>query len=168
MGRRSHSSRTRRLDEWGTQNCKGKAAVKTPLIPRGKELQRLHQRQRRTGRSACATKGEKLSFAGEGDGGGELAAGVVEAEARASLVGPGAVGSVAKIKGPLLAGEAALAALFMRESEIEVDVGVSGHGAGGATEMFDGGVEIALLFEDAAEIVARDAVQGIELDGVLE
>src|SRR5579863_4820742 len=47
-------------------------------------------------------------------------------------------------------------------------VGVSGHGARGAAEMFDGGVEIALLFENAAEIVTGDAVQGIELDGILE
>ena len=97
-----------------------------------------------------------------------LTAGVGEAEAGAGLVGPGAVGSVAKVKGPLLAGESAFAALFVGEGEIEMHVGMSGHGASGAAKMFDGGVELALLFEDAAEIVAGDAVQGIELDGVLE
>ena len=47
-----------------------------------------------------------------------------------------------------------------------MDVGVGGHGAGGAAEMFDGFIEFAEFFESAAEVVARDAVERIDLDGV--
>ena len=93
---------------------------------------------------------------------------VVEAEARAGLIGPRAIRSVADIEEPLLAGESAFAALFVREREIEMHVGVRGHGAGGAAEMFDGSVNLTLLFEDAAQVIARDAVHGIELDRRLE
>ena len=45
-----------------------------------------------------------------------------------------------------------------------MDVGVSGHGAGGAAQMVDGFVKLAQLLERAAEVVARDAVQGVERD----
>ena len=47
-----------------------------------------------------------------------------------------------------------------------MDVGVGGHGAGGAAEMFDGFIEFAEFFESAAEVVARDAVERIDLHGV--
>jgi len=96
----------------------------------------------------------RLGFARERDRGGGLAVLVVEAQAIASLVGPGAVGSEAKIEEPLLAGEAAFAALFVGESEIEMHVCVRRHGAGGTAEMFDSSVDLTLLFEDAAEVVA--------------
>src|SRR5208282_1662488 len=46
-----------------------------------------------------------------------------------------------------------------------MNVRMSGHGAGGATQMLDGLVDLALFFEDAAEVVARNSIQGIELDG---
>jgi len=62
----------------------------------------------------------------------------------------------------------AFATLFVGESEIEMDVGVCGHGAGGAAEMVDGLVEFAELFESAAEIVTGDAVERIDLHGCEE
>jgi len=46
-----------------------------------------------------------------------------------------------------------------------MDVRVGGHGAGGAAQMVHGFVEFAELFESTAEVVARDAVERIDLHG---
>ena len=83
----------------------------------------------------------------------------------ARLFGPGAVRRVAQIQHPLLAGELAFAALLVREREIEMDVGVRRHRSRRAPQMVDGLVDLALLFEDTAQVVARDPVQWIELHG---
>ena len=83
----------------------------------------------------------------------------------ASLFGPRAGWSVAQVGDPFHAREATLAALFVGERQIEVDVGVRRHGSRGATQVTDRFVDLALLFENAAEVVARDSAQWIELDG---
>ena len=62
----------------------------------------------------------------------------------------------------------AIAAFFIRKCEIEVNVGMRGQRAGGADEMLDSRVKISLFFEDAAEVVAGDAVRRIELNGGLK
>jgi len=81
----------------------------------------------------------------------------------ASLVGPRTARRVTQIGDPLHAREAALAALFIGEREIEMDVGVRGQRAGGAAKMADGFVNFALLFEHATEVVARDTAERIEV-----
>ena len=86
-------------------------------------------------------------------------------EALASLVGPRAVGGVAQIERPLFVGGLAITALFVGEREIEMDVRVCGHGAGGAAEMVNGFVKLAEFFQSAAQVVAGDAVERIDLHG---
>ena len=86
-------------------------------------------------------------------------------EALASLVGPRAVGSIAQIERPLFVGGFAFTALFVGEREIEMDVGVGGHGAGGAAEMVNGFVKLAEFFQSTAQVIARDAVERIDLHG---
>ena len=78
------------------------------------------------------------------------------------------MGSVTQIEGPLIASETRFAAFFVSEREIEVNVRMRGHNARGVAEVFHGGVDLTLLLENTAEIVARDAVHGIELHGVLK
>ena len=46
-----------------------------------------------------------------------------------------------------------------------MDVGVGGHGAGGAAEVVNGFFELAEFFESAAQVVTRDAVERIDLHG---
>jgi len=83
----------------------------------------------------------------------------------ARLFGPRAAGRVEQIRDPLRAREAAFTALFVGQREIEVNVGVRGHGARGATQMADGFVDSPLLFQHAAQVVARDAAERVELHG---
>jgi len=92
-----------------------------------------------------------------------LAGGLLQA--LAGLVGPGAVGRIAQVERPLFVGGFAFAALFVGEREIEMDVRVGGHGACGAAEMVNGFVELAELFQSAAQVVARDAVERVNLHG---
>ena len=92
-----------------------------------------------------------------------LAGGLLHA--LAGLVSPGAVGGVAQIERPLFVGGFAFAAFFVGEREIEMNVRVSGHGTRGAAQMFHGLVELAEFLESAAEVVARDAVERINLYG---
>jgi hypothetical protein len=68
----------------------------------------------------------------------------------------------------LFVGGFAFTAFFVGEREIEMDVGVGGHGACGAAEMVDGFVELAEFFESATEVVTRDAVERIDLHGCEE
>jgi hypothetical protein len=86
-------------------------------------------------------------------------------EALAGLVGPGAVGRIAQVKRPLFVGGFAFTAFFVGEREIEMDVGVGGHGAGGAAEMVNGFVELAEFFQGAAQVVTGDAVERVNLHG---
>ncbi len=86
----------------------------------------------------------------------------------ARLIRPRTVGRVAKVHDPLLAGEAALSALFVSKREIEMDVGMRGHRARGAAEMIDGFVDLTLFFEHAAQVVARDSVQRVKPNGAGE
>src|ERR1700684_4353123 len=92
-----------------------------------------------------------------------LAGGLLHA--LAGLVSPGAVGGVAQIERPLFVGGFAFAAFFVGEREIEMDVRVCGHGAGGAAEMVNGFVKLAEFFQSAAQVVAGDAVERIDLHG---
>ena len=46
-----------------------------------------------------------------------------------------------------------------------MNIGVRGHGACGAFKMFDGSIEVAEFFERAAEVVARNAAERIDLYG---
>jgi hypothetical protein len=110
---------------------------------------------------------EKLRGAAEGDGEFFFAARVF-AQAQAGLIGPRAGGCEAEIKQPLFAGAAAVAALFVREREVEMHIGMRGHGARGAFEMADGFVKLAEFFERATEVVARNAVERIDLHGGLK
>ena len=107
----------------------------------------------------------ELRLAREGNWRKALAAHGALAQMGARLLRPCAIGRMAKIEDPLFAGETALAALFVGESQIEVDVGVGGQRPDGAPQMFDGLVQLSLLLEDAAKVVTRDSVQGIELNG---
>ena len=102
--------------------------------------------------------------AAEGDGGVFFAAGVF-AKARASLFGPGSRRRETQIGLPVFAGVAAVAALFVGKCEIEVNVGVRGHGTSGAFQMLDGPIEVAEFLERAAEVVARNAAERIDLHG---
>ncbi len=101
----------------------------------------------------------------EGNGRATFALGGGLLEALAGLVGPGAVGGVAHIERPLFVGGFAFTALFVGEREIEMDVGVCGHGAGGAAEVVNGFVKLAEFFESAAQVVTRDPVERIDLHG---
>ena len=92
-----------------------------------------------------------------------LAGGLLQAFA--GLIGPGAVGCVAQVESPLFVGGFAFTVLFVGEREIEMDVGVGGHGAGGAAQMVNGFVELAEFFQSAAQVVAGDAVERIDLHG---
>src|ERR1700679_956285 len=85
--------------------------------------------------------------------------------ALAGLVSPGAARGVAQIERPLLVGGFAFTAFFVGEREIEMNVRVSGHGTRGTAQMLDGFVDLAEFFESAAEVVARDAVERINLYG---
>ena len=107
--------------------------------------------------------GRELRPLREGNWRGALATKRQLLEVSASLVGPGTARRVAKIRDPLQASQAALAAFFVSEREIEMHVGVRGHRARGAAKMPDGFVDSALLFEHAAEVVARDAAQRVEV-----
>ena len=69
---------------------------------------------------------------------------------------------MSKICDPFQASQAALAALFVSEREIEMHIGVRRHRARGAAKMPDGFVDSALFFEHATEVVARDAAQWVE------
>jgi len=86
-------------------------------------------------------------------------------EALAGLVGPGAIRSVTQVERPLFVSGFAFTPFFVGEREIEMDVGVGGHGAGGAAEMVNGLVELAEFFECAAQVVTRDAVERIDSHG---
>lgn len=86
-------------------------------------------------------------------------------QAFARLISPGAPGRVTQVEHPLFVGGFAFAALFAGEREIEMDVRVGRHGAGGAAEMVNGLVELAEFFERAAQVVTRDAVERINLHG---
>jgi len=92
-----------------------------------------------------------------------LAGGLLQA--LAGLIGPGAVRGVAQVERPLFVGGFAFAAFFVGEREIEMDVGVGRHGAGGAAQMVHGLVEFAEFFQSASQVVARDAVERINVDG---
>src|SRR5579863_9615874 len=110
-------------------------------------------------------RARQLRFAGEGNWREALAARGASAQVVACLVGPRAIGRMAKILEPLFTGQTALAALFVSEGQVEMNVGMSGQRALGALQVFDGLVYLSLFLKDAAEVVSRDSVQGIELNG---
>src|ERR1700733_5955119 len=101
----------------------------------------------------------------EGNGSAAFALAEGSLHALAGLVSPGTVGGVAQIERPLFVGGFAFTAFFVGEREIKMNVRVSGHGTRGAAQMFHGLVELAEFFESAAEVVARDAVERINLYG---
>ena len=68
----------------------------------------------------------------------------------------------------MFAGGQAFAAFFVGQREIEMHVGVRGHGAGGAAEMLDGFIELAEFFQGAAQVVTRNAVERVDLHGAEE
>jgi hypothetical protein len=81
----------------------------------------------------------------------------------ASLISPRTGRSIAEIKEPLLSGESALPALFIRQRQVEMHVRMRRHRTRRAAQMFDSFVDLAEFFERAAQIVARNPVQRIEL-----
>ncbi len=86
-------------------------------------------------------------------------------QAFARLVGPGAVGGVAQIERPLFVGCFTFAAFFVGQREIEMNIGVGRHGACGAAQMVYSFVELAEFFQSAAQVVPRDAAEGVNLHG---
>jgi hypothetical protein len=81
----------------------------------------------------------------------------------ASLISPRTGRSIAEIKKPLFSGESALPALFIRQGQVEMHVRMRRHRTRRAAQMFDGFVDVAEFFERAAQIVARNPIQWIEL-----
>jgi hypothetical protein len=63
-------------------------------------------------------------------------------ESSARLVRPRARRSIAKIEQPLFTSESALAALFIRQRQVEMHVGMRRHCTRRATKMFDGFVNL--------------------------
>ena len=63
----------------------------------------------------------------------------------------------------MLVGGAVFAALFISKREIEMHVGMSGHGSCRTAQVIDGLIELAKLLEGATQVIARDPVQGINL-----
>jgi hypothetical protein len=84
-------------------------------------------------------------------------------ESSTSLISPRAGRGIAEIKEPLFSGEPSLAALFIRQRQVEMHVRMCGHRACCAAQMFDSFVDLAQFFERAAKVVASDSVERIEL-----
>ena len=70
-----------------------------------------------------------------------------------------------EIQNPLFASCEAFAPFFVRQRQIEMHVCMGGHGARGATKMVDGLIEFAQFFESAAQVVAGNAIERIDLHG---
>src|SRR5579863_5591120 len=104
----------------------------------------------------------RLGFAAEGNRGGKFRRLGAQLEMGASFSGPEAVGSEAKVDQPLLAGQIAISALFVGESQVEMNVGMGRHRAGRADQMFYGLVNLALLFQHTSEVVAGNSIQRIQ------
>ncbi len=64
-------------------------------------------------------------------------------EPGARLIRPRARRSIAKIKQPLFTSESALAALFIRQRQVEMHVGMRRHRSRCAAKMFDSFVNLA-------------------------
>ena len=86
-------------------------------------------------------------------------------QAFARLVGPGAAGGVTQIERPLFVGCFTFTAFFVGQREIEMNIGVGRHGACGAAQMVYSFVELAEFFQSAAQVVPRDAAEGVNLHG---
>src|SRR5208282_3738772 len=84
-----------------------------------------------------------LCLAGEGNWQRRLAPRRALPEMCARLRRPGAVGRVTEIEQPFVASEAAVATLFVGESEIEMNIRVRGQGAGSAAQMVDRFLDLA-------------------------
>lgn len=109
-----------------------------------------------------------LAGTAEGNWRDAFAAGGARLQASAGLVGPGALRGVLEIENPLFAGGEALSAFFVSQRQIKMHIRMGGHGARGAAKMFDGFIELAQFLESAAEVVARNSVERINLHGVEE
>ncbi len=65
----------------------------------------------------------------------------------------------------MIAGLTGVAALFESQRQIEMHVWMRGHEARGVAQIIDGLIDVALFFEDATEVVARNAVFRVDLHG---
>ncbi len=70
-----------------------------------------------------------------------LGGGLLQSFAR--LLGPRTVGRVTQVERPLFVSGFAFAAFFVGEREIEMNVRMGGHRAGGAAEVINGFIELA-------------------------